>query len=136
MSNDSHDNDLTLATIKAIMDERDIRYTQLADAKEKAISAALAAAEKAVTVAEINSQKWRENANEWRQAMDDREVMFVKSDNFQTTIANLSKDIKEMKGRIDIHDGKGTGANQIWLIIVAGVSTLGILVMLYTHMSK
>ena len=108
----------------------------MADAKEKAISAALAAAEKAVTVAEINSQKWRENANEWRQAMDDREAQFVKADNFGTTVANIEKDIKELKGRIDIHDGKGAGVNQIWLIIVAAVSTVGILVMLYTHMSK
>ena len=130
------DESLTLTTVKAIIDERDIRYTQLADAKEKAISAALAAAEKAVTVAEINSQKWRENANEWRQAMDDREAQFVKADNFGTTVANIEKDIKELKGRIDIHDGKGAGVNQIWLIIVAAVSTVGILVMLYTHMSK
>lgn len=136
MTDDRHDENLTLTTIKAIMDERDIRYTQLADAKEKAISAALAAAEKAVTVAEINSQKWRENANEWRQAMDDREAAFVKADNFQTTIGNLSKDIKELKARIDLNDGRGTGIHQLWIIIVAVISTLGILVMLWTHFNK
>ena len=136
MTDDRHDENLTLTTIKAIMDERDIRYTQLADAKEKAISAALAAAEKAVTVAEINSQKWRENANEWRQAMDDRETQFVKADNFQTTIGNLSKDIKELKARIDLNDGRGTGIHQLWIIIVAVISTLGILVMLWTHFNK
>lgn len=136
MNDDRHDTDLTLTTIKAIMDERDIRYTQLADAKEKAISAALAAAEKAVTVAEINSQKWRENANEWRNAMNDREAAFVKVDNFQTTIANLSKDIKELKSRIDLNDGRGTGAHQLWIIIVAAISTFGILVVLWTHLNK
>ena len=136
MTDDRHDENLTLTTIKAIMDERDIRYTQLADAKEKAISAALAAAEKAVTVAEINSQKWRENANEWRQAMDDRETQFVKADNYQTTIGNLSKDIKELKARIDLNDGRGTGIHQLWIIIVAVISTLGILVMLWTHFNK
>ena len=136
MIDDRHDNDLTLTTIKAIMDERDIRYTQLADAKEKAISAALAAAEKAVTVAEINSQKWRENANEWRQAMDDRETQFVKADNFQTTIASIAKDIKELKTRIDLTEGQGHGVNQLWIIIVAVISTLGILVMLWTHFNK
>ena len=126
----SGDDTLTLTTVKAIIDERDIRYTQLADAKEKAISAALAAAEKAVTVAEINSQKWRENANEWRQAMDDRETQFVKSDNFRTTISNLVKDIQELKGRIDIHDGKSVGVHTLWGFMVAAVATAGVVVML------
>ncbi len=41
--------------------------------REKAVSAALAAAEKAVTKAEVNAEKWRENANEWRGAMSDRD---------------------------------------------------------------
>jgi hypothetical protein len=136
MNDDRHDQNLTLSTIKAIMDERDIRYTQLAAASEKAISAALAAAEKAVSVQETNSLKWRESANVWRDAMNDRETQFVKTDNFRTTIENITKDIKELKSRIDLHDGKGVGLNQLWIIIVAAISTLGILVMLYTHWIK
>lgn len=66
----------TLDTLKALMDERDMRYAQVAEAKERAISAALAAAEKAVLVAEQNSEKWRMNANEWRGSMVDRERAF------------------------------------------------------------
>lgn len=67
----------TLSTLKQLMDERDRRYGEVSEAKERAISAALAAAEKAVLVAEGNAEKWRMNANEWRAAMDDRERNFL-----------------------------------------------------------
>lgn len=45
--------------------------------RDKAISAALLSAEKAVQVAEANAEKWRQNANEWRGAMGDREKNFI-----------------------------------------------------------
>jgi hypothetical protein len=49
---------------------------QFADA-DKAVRAAMAAAEKAVEKAEQNAEKWRANANEWRAAMSDRERNFA-----------------------------------------------------------
>jgi chromosome segregation ATPase len=49
---------------------------QFADA-DKAVRAAMAAAEKAVEKAEQNAEKWRSNANEWRSAMSDRERNFA-----------------------------------------------------------
>jgi hypothetical protein len=60
-----------------VMDERDRRYTEIGDAKDKAITAALAAAEKAVMVAERNAERWRDSANEWRAAMTDKDRNFV-----------------------------------------------------------
>ena len=46
-------------------------------ASDKAVNAAMAATDKATVVAEINDEKWRKNANEWRGAMDDRERNFL-----------------------------------------------------------
>jgi len=69
--------DWTLDTLKILMDERDRRYGEISAAKEKAVEAALAAASKAVEVAEQNAEKWRMNANEWRAAMTDRERNFL-----------------------------------------------------------
>ncbi len=67
----------TLETLKTLMDERDRRYGELSTAKEKSVEVALANAEKAVMVSERNAEKWRDNANEWRQAMTDRERNFL-----------------------------------------------------------
>jgi hypothetical protein len=41
--------------------------------REKAIQAALASADRATAKAEMNAEKWRESANEWRGAMSDRD---------------------------------------------------------------
>lgn len=67
----------TLETLKTLMDERDRRYGEVSTAKEKAVEVALANAEKAVMVSERNAEKWRDNANEWREAMTDRERNFL-----------------------------------------------------------
>jgi hypothetical protein len=46
-------------------------------AAEKAVETALRSAEKAVEKAETNAERWRNNANEWRGAMSDRERDFL-----------------------------------------------------------
>lgn len=67
----------TLGTLKALMDERDRRYTDVAQEREKAIALAVQSVERALTIAEASAEKWREAANEWRGAMEDRERNFI-----------------------------------------------------------
>ena len=67
----------TVDTLKVLMDEHDRRYGQLAEATDKAVSAALSAAKEAVAEAKHNSDKWQANANEWRQAMNDKDRNFI-----------------------------------------------------------
>ena len=45
--------------------------------KDKALNAALLSAKEAVQIAERNAERWRDQANEWRGAMTDREKTFV-----------------------------------------------------------
>lgn len=63
--------------VNRLLDEVDKRNMQQFASQEKAVSAALAAAEKAVGVAERNAEKWRDNANEWRAAMSDKDRNFI-----------------------------------------------------------
>lgn len=53
-------------TLKDLMDERNERYMQRFEAHEAAVK-----------LAEAISEKWRDSANEWRQAMIDREREFL-----------------------------------------------------------
>lgn len=82
-------------------------------AQEKAVNAALVAAEKAVLVAETNASEWRKGANEWRQAMTDREVKFVGTNEFSL-----------LKERIDRAEGGGKGMKDLWGWIIAGVMAI------------
>lgn len=99
-------------------------------AAEKAVVAALASAEKAIDKAEINSEKWRENANEWRGSMDDREVKFA-------TRVEVSAELKALAGKIEGLEkfaNQGVGgrgamdSGRAW--IVAGISVAGFILMI------
>jgi hypothetical protein len=79
-------------------------------AQEKAVNAALVAAEKAVLVAENNAQEWRKGANEWRQAMTDRESRFVGNSEFTL-----------LKERLDISAGGSKGMRDLYGWLAAAV---------------
>lgn len=63
----------------------DLRF----DERDKAVSAALEAAEKAVDKAEIAAERWRAQANEWRGAMSDRERAFLTRREFYAMVGVL-----------------------------------------------
>lgn len=52
-------------------------FEKILEEKDRALSAALLAAKEAVQIAERNAERWRDQANEWRGAMTDREKNFV-----------------------------------------------------------
>jgi len=62
-----------VASIKVVIDERDLRYMALFRAMEEKTSLALTSSDKAVTKAEIAQEKRFDNTNEWRSAMQDRD---------------------------------------------------------------
>ncbi len=92
-------------------------FERILEEKDKAINIALAAAKEAVAVAESNAEKWRANANEWRAAMTDREK------NFATKAEFLN-----LKERADIHQGKGQGLSQGWVILIGAVGLVSVIV--------
>src|SRR5688572_6075756 len=62
--------------LESLIEERTRQHLNRFESQERAVAAALAAAKEAVAVAEKNAEKWRESANEWRGAMNDRERQF------------------------------------------------------------
>lgn len=134
--------------VRELFMESDRRYIQRFDlqdkavsaalvAQEKAVSAALAAAEKAVSVAEQNSEKWRSNANEWRGAMDDREMKMVMKEHLNPVIGGLQKEVNELKTLTTLSTGKGQGLDKAWAIILGlfGAGGGGLIGFLVSHYS-
>jgi hypothetical protein len=95
------------------LDESDKRNEQRFLAQEKAVTSALAAAEKAVNVAERNAEQWRAGANEWRGSMTDRERNFASKG-----------DLDAIKERLDRSEGKGTGLHAGWGYIVGAAGLI------------
>jgi hypothetical protein len=52
-------------------------FEKLREADNEATKIALAAAKEAVQIAENNAEKWRQSANEWRGAMNDKDKNFI-----------------------------------------------------------
>jgi len=96
-----------------------VHFTSLMQEHEKAVKAALAAAETAVNKAEYNSEKWRDSANEWRQAMDDREVKFLPRTEYASAHQALIERMGAMEIRITKNEGTGQGLKQGWGYLVA-----------------
>lgn len=98
---------------------------------EKAVQAALAAAEKAVAKAEANAEKWRENANEWRGAMSDRERSFMTRMEFNSYRDATEKIIDGLKVSRDVIAGQTDGKDKTWAVIVTiigvGIAIIGFL---------
>jgi hypothetical protein len=85
--------------------------TALASA-EKAVAAALAAAEKATLVAEQTNKEWRAGANEWRNALADRErasiaafEKFATRETVESGIAGLQTQLDDVKRSRDRSSG-------------------------------
>lgn len=92
-------------------------------AQEKAVNAALVAAEKAVNVAENNAAEWRKGANEWRQAMTDREAKFVGASEFSLLKERLDRaEGKDVQRERSVDTRQSSHSNIIAIVgVVAGI---------------
>jgi hypothetical protein len=93
-------------------------------AVEKSTTAAFVAAEKAVALAEANAERWRQDAQEWRARMTEREKDFSTKVEFDA-----------LKERLDRNDGSGSGMRSMvgWIFgAVVALSAIGEI--LLTHL--
>lgn len=108
--------------LTSLISAADTRYEQRFLAQEKVFRDALLAAEKAVAVAERNSEEWRKGANEWRGSMTDRERNFVARAEFDA-----------LKERVDKTEGIGKGMRDLW---GWGIAAAGVLIAAVTVFFK
>lgn len=116
--------------------ESDLRYQQRYDSQQRAITDALAAAEKAVAAAlanadravnkaEVAAEKRFESVNEFRAQLTDQTATLLTRAEADAKLSALSDRISDIKGRIDIGDGgkQATVNNMTNTIAVSGLVT-------------
>lgn len=111
-----------------LVDLNDRYYERILVEKDKALSAALATAKEAVAVAEKNAEKWRDNANEWRGAMNDKDKNLMQRTEFATFKDGYEKAMDEMKETGGNLKGRREGLDNIraWIPVILAIA--GILV--------
>jgi len=102
-------------------------FEKILSEKDKAINIALAAAKEAVGVAQANADKWRDNANEWRGAMTDREKTFMPRSEFEAYRKSTEVALALERSRADKGEGKGSGFSDSWKILLGILSGAAII---------
>jgi uncharacterized protein YfaS (alpha-2-macroglobulin family) len=126
--------DARISDLKTHVDQRFVDQEKAVSAAlaaaEKAVVAALASAEKAIDKAEVNSEKWRANANEWRAAMGDREIKFA----MRAEVASEVKALEATIGSLEKSRDQGTGgrgaleAGRLWILAAVTIAGFALMV--------
>jgi hypothetical protein len=146
----------TLVTLRIYL-EALIKSTQ------RTLAAAMDASEKAIGKAEQANEKRFEAVNEFRSQLNDQTAGFIPRVEYDSAHQRLQdqvnklgeehaefvtraennalhartdEQINELKDRLNKAEGKGAGYQQSWLILVAVISTLGVLVGIFVFLSE
>lgn len=114
------DEKLRLSEEKRVQDrfqaEEKLRF-----AEERRTQERFASQERALAIAQRNDEKWREQANEWRGAITDKDKTLVPKSEYLAAMATLQKNDSDVKSRLDQTQGTGAGREQFWKWIVAAL---------------
>lgn len=91
----------TVETLLELMNERDTRYNQRFEGQEKAVAVAIEGAKGASTKAENAMEKRFDNTNEWRAAMNDRDLKLLPRLEYDRAHIDLEKRLEEYKKNVD-----------------------------------
>lgn len=105
-------------------------------AAEKAVKAALDAAQKAVDKAETQEREWRKGSNEWREAMEDREVKFLPRAEYKTGSEGLLDRLTIVERRQIASESSSAGVKAAWGYLVGAVGFLIGLVTLFALLKR
>ncbi len=112
------------AHVDVRFNEADKRYEQRFAAQQEAMRSALAAANTASDKEETNAALWRSSANEWREAMNDRERQFLPRAEAAQIVKAIEERIADLKEYRDKSEGQGQGIGAVWAWVVAALGVL------------
>ncbi len=128
-------------------EERDRRYSDRADAQDKAVATALASSKEAVQKAELSTERRLEGLNELRKMATDQAGTYARDDKvnlrfdamvkqLETLDVSLGHRITTLEQTVATNAGRVNGMNLIWSIIVAGgglvIGIAGVIIALVT----
>jgi hypothetical protein len=116
------------ATALSLREYVDVRF----EAQEKAVNAALAAAQKAVDKAESASERRFESVNEFRSALGDQARLLMPRIEAEQQFKTIGEKIDVLTNRINARDDRGVGMGQVLPWLVAAVATVGAIVGILT----
>jgi hypothetical protein len=131
------DHDVTLIKhIESLLAEKDKRDEQRFQAQSLSITMALAAAEKAVTKAEMATEKRFDSVNEFRNTLSDQAKTLLSRTEFEASRDSLAEKVSDLSSRMDRNDGRSGGYGSSWLVIIGAIGLVQMIVLIYFALQK
>lgn len=111
-------------------------FEQKFESSDKAVAAALAAAEKAVLKAENANEKRFENVNEFRQTLSDQQKLFATKIETQLINEGIVARLKTIEDKHALESGERGGAKNLWIVILGVMNVISIIVGLTAYFIK
>jgi hypothetical protein len=106
--------------------------TQRFEDRDKAVSAAFAAAKEAVAKAELAAEKRLDSVNEFRAQLSDQTATFIPRAEAEQRFVTTNDKISELAARQDRNEGKSTGISTLWGVIVGAIGLVAAVVTIVT----
>jgi hypothetical protein len=110
------------------VDTLKVHYDTVLAEKDKAINAALEAAEKAVTKAEAASERRFEGVNEFRAALSDQTQTFIPRSEYSSAADSVERRLRLLEAAVSAWGGRSTGLDAGWGYLLGGLGAVGTVV--------
>lgn len=119
-----------VAALDRLMEAKFVTFQVLVDSQAEKVALALSAADKAVTKAEIATEKRFEGVNEFRGQLADQAASLVSRTEFLTKSDALSEKLSDLADRMNRNEGKGAGVGALWGLIVGAIGVISAVVVM------
>jgi hypothetical protein len=122
--------------LMALLAEKDLRDQQRFEAQSSAITAALLAAEKAVSKAETANERRFESVNEFRSTLSDQAATFIARTEFDAFRERYAEGHATLMARVDKAEGRTSGAGALWGYLAGAIGILVAIVSLFLAFNR
>lgn len=125
-----------VSALDRLMEAKFVTFKVLVDSQAEKVLLALNAADKAVSKAEIATEKRFESVNEFRSSLSDQALNLVSKLEFTAVTKGLSDKLSDLADRINRSEGKGSGLHAGWGYIVGGIGVFAAVVAVITGLGS
>ncbi len=125
-----------VAALDRLMEAKFVTFDVLVRSQAEKVALALTAADKAVTKAEMATEKRFESVNEFRASLADQTTSLVTKTEFGAKVDSLAEKLGDITDRMNRAEGKGAGAGALWGWIVGALGVLSAVVVMANALFK
>jgi hypothetical protein len=129
--------EMRIHEVERLIDAKMTTLRTIIDLQAEKSVTLLASSDKAISKAEVATEKRFESVNEFRQTLSDQTKSFISKVEFEALRDTTGAQIAGMSSRLDKIEGKAVGFNAGWIYLLGGLSAVGtvgsVIVAIFLH---